>query len=174
MAEKIEGKSKTEPKTEGKSKKKHVGKRFFSGTEVIHSDLFKLEIADVLKNMGIDGQDPEYLKVPHTHFYHTYDSDGRKQVRCVAIAGHFHPMHEERDPEGGPPLVTCGPATKQVRKKVKGKFITVEEELHDDPHVHEVTYIRSNEVAKRQANNDATNLIAAEQQKTAPIPGILG
>lgn len=160
-------------KTESASKK-HVGKRFFAGMETIHSDLFKLDVADVLKNMGIDGQDPDYIKVPHSHFYHTYDSDGRKQVRCVAIAGHCHEMTEEADPDGGPPLVSCGPAVKEVRRKIKGKFVKVYEPLTDDPHVHEVVYMRSNEVAKRQVNPDAANLIAAEHQKTAPVPGIAG
>ncbi len=158
------------------TQKKSPKERFFQGQHTIHSDLFKLEVAEVQKNMGIDSphHEPDYVGIPHTHFFHTFDSDGRKQTRSIAIAGHYHVMTETADPDGGPPSVSCGPAVKEVRKRVQGKFVKGEEPLKDDDHVHEITYLKSCKVEKRVANAEAANLIANESQKTAPIPGVLG
>lgn len=148
--------------------------RFFAGQENIHSDLFKLEIAKVQKNIGIDSREhePEFVGIPHMHFFHSVDSDGKPHKYAVAIAGHTHEMIEEKDPDGGPSTFTAGPALQEVRRKINGKFQKAHERIRFDDHTHVVSYVRSTNVKKREINAEATTIVTVEHQRTAPIPGV--
>lgn len=157
--------------------KAQTQKRFYQGDREMDHDLFRLNVANMVKNVGVDApdQEPTIVEMAHTHFFHTVDSDGRPQTHSVYIGGHCHKMTVLPASEPGEvPTVICGPAVREVRKKHRGKFIKVWENLPDDTHSHEVQYIRSDKIRLRTANAEAANVIAVEAQKTAPIPGIQG
>lgn len=156
------------------AKKNTSQQRVFSGEQKVHHDLFKLTVAEALKNVSWT-EVPDYVKAEHCHMFHTFDSDGRPQTLSTSIAGHFHVMKIESN-GSGIPKVTCesGPM-KFVRKKVQGRWKKVMAPVNDaDHHRHDTVYIKSDEIAIRKPNMEAVNVVAHDAQKTAPIAGVQG
>jgi len=149
--------------------------RVYSNSQIIDHDLYVLKEAQMLKNTALPGAMPDYEKVSHQHFFHTIDSDGKKQTHCTPVGGHFHKMtiHETKD--GGIPQIECGPPVKLVNKRIRGQ-IKATEVLYEesDDHKHEVFYKRSDKVSLRSVSTEATKIIAFSAQRTAPVPGIHG
>lgn len=150
------------------------------GTEItIESDLFRLKLADAQKNIAIDDSGQiELEKVPHTHFWRTYDSDGKKLIHCAPVAGHFHEVKYEEDPNGGPVKIisVSGPlrmGLKKERGQLKSVPVPVNPDLEDN-HTHEVEYLRSHKVVARSMNVKAIQLIGEEANKTTAPNGIIG
>lgn len=143
----------------------------------IASDLFRTSIEDTNKNVAW-GEDVQLEKVPHVHFFRTYDSDGKRLTATNSVAGHFHNVEVEFQKNGEPAkIIAVGPAMRMVRKRVKGKWTNAPETLPpvlEDNHTHELEYIVSHTVEARQANPAAAQLVGQESQKTAPIPGVMG
>jgi hypothetical protein len=156
-----------------KKTKANGSRRFKSDSQVMH-DLYKLESSLMLKNVAIDGHQPEYMKLEHCHIYHTVDSRGQPQDKCSPIGGHFH-MIEVVTPSDGdnPPELRCSGPKKYVLDNVTKKKIIVASE-ESDTHTHKVSYISSEEFKPRKINMEAQRFVAAEQAKEpAPVPGIL-
>lgn len=157
----------------------NVMQRTFSATRKIIVDLYKLEIAKVLKRTGMayeyHDNPQDFTEYEHTHPYRTYDSDGKKLHRSASIAGHYHVIElgiAEKEGQAPPILSVSGPM-RLARKKHLGKWIIVDEPINNhDTHTHDWTYLRSGEVAARMTNIEAQKVIAFEAQKGAKVPGV--
>jgi hypothetical protein len=129
-------------------------KRVFDKDGKIPSDLFKLEMADMSKNIGFDDKNPIWQAVPHVHFFHTRCSDGKVQTACSAVGGHKHEMKVEYNKNGEVISAVCGPCSNPGR-----------DPIHKDTHTHEVTYLQSSEVNIRVRNSDAQMFLANQANK---------
>lgn len=174
------------------AKQKTKQSRVYRGQNTFDHDLYKLELGYFMRNRAfLDGDQPDWEKIEHVHHFHSIDSDGKRLTRCTAIAGHFHEMklmhnHFDSDKrphvdapncwcfEGSPATYECGPAMREVRRKVSGRMVKGVEALSYDPHTHSVSYVRSDRIELRKTNAEAVNVIAAEANKTAPLPGVIG
>lgn len=151
--------------------------RRFRHSVKIHSDLFKASIEDAKKNMAWSEGDVKLENVPHVHFFRTYDSDGKQLKNTNAVAGHFHEVQVEFQKDGPPKVISVSPAKRLVKRKIRGKFVQVAEnlpEILEDTHTHTLEYIESNLVSARQANVNAAQFIGGEAIKTSPMPGVIG
>lgn len=90
----------------------NVVKRVMKGSEVYQSDLFEADIKDYKKNKSYRKYQPEIERIPHKHFFRTYDSSGKKQLYCSTNAGHRHPV--KISIEDGEFVANCGPAERKV------------------------------------------------------------
>jgi hypothetical protein len=148
--------------------------RVFKGSIVMVHDLFKLLLSTMVKDVGFNPEKPVRQEIEHVHFFHTIDSNGRKQLYSNAVGGHFHACTVvETD---GVPEIKIGPPLKAVRKKVRGGWVTAHEAIRCgdevDNHTHAVEYIRSEEIKMRDHNTHANQFISAEATK-AVIPADL-
>ncbi len=151
--------------------------RRFRHSVKIHSDLFKASIEDAKKNMAWSEGDVKLESVPHVHFFRTYDSDGKQLKNTNSVAGHFHEVVVEFQKDGPPKVVSVSQAKRMVKRKIRGKFVQVAEnlpEILEDEHTHTLEYIESNLVTARQANVNAAQFIGSEAIKTTPLPGVIG
>jgi len=114
-------------------------KRVYNKDLEFDSDLFKLEVTNMLKNIGAEDKKPLLTNVEHCHFYRTYDSNGKKQTKCSSIGGHHHEITVSVDSKGNL-VAECSPA-------VGTKF--------NDNHTHKVTYLKSDRLQKRKPNIEA-------------------
>jgi len=135
-------------------------KRIYKGEVEIDHDLFKLEVSNMRKNISINEEAPVYAGVEHCHFYHSYDSSGKKQVACAPIAGHTH-LVEMYMSEDGTINAKVGPAV----VKQGGKYVP----FKHDSHTHDATYMRSERITVRQVNAEATK---AYDQAMAKMTGL--
>lgn len=149
--------------------------RVYKQNVLIDSDLFKLQTAAANKNVAWGG-DVQLEPVDHNHFFHTYDSDGRRQSRSTPVAGHFHEI-DWADGEPGEPsrIVSISGPMRLMKVKEKGRFkmkaVPVAEELEDN-HTHKIAYIKSDSVEARQVNPRAVQMLGEEAMKTNPLPGV--
>lgn len=81
------------------TKEKQV-KRLFKDQVEIPSDCFKCEAANYLKNLSWDKKNPNYEPTLHEHYFHTYDSKGKKLDKCSATGGHTHKIEVTTDKDG--------------------------------------------------------------------------
>ncbi len=143
-------------------------KRVYQAEAAFNSDLFRLGTAKMIKNMSWNKDQPEFKEIDHEHFYHTFDSGGKKMDQSTPTGNHFHVMSVTKAPNGAP-IVTCsGP---KVIKHNKGKRQIVDAP-YEDKHTHKVTYERSSMVKPRTVNIESTKIINEEATKAVPIPGI--
>lgn len=140
----------TKKKTKTTTKKPEAFKRVYKGEAEVDHDLFKLEVANLKKNISIDDEKPLYVGVEHCHFFHSYDSSGKKQETCNPIAGHSHKVDFEVD-ENGELNITCGPPI----VKSGGKYLP----LKNDTHTHDIRYLRSEKIKVRKINETANMYI---------------
>lgn len=158
-------------------------KRSMTGKKKTVTDLFKLSVAKVIKYEGYDPENEHPDSHPmkfstweHTHPFRTYDKNGVKQTMSTPIAGHFHLVEWQEDPNGGEPTIISisGPMAMQ-KKKIKGRMTSVAVALNDyDDHMHDIEYLRSSEIEYTPTNTEAQIVIAREAMKTAPVPGVIG
>ncbi len=114
---------------------------------------FKLESSTMLKNIGFDPKRPVLTTVDHCHFFHTYDSYGKKMTQTNSVGGHYHEVNVvnsngEFHLEISPPKVRKGS----------------QEAIKTDSHTHKYTYIKSEEVKVRQLSAEVARLISGMQQ----------
>jgi len=148
--------------------------RAFRGSSKVMHDLYKLDVAQMLKNVAIEGQDADFQKVEHCHFYHTVDSKGQAQTLCSPIGGHFHVIEIVTPATAEDPAVLkcSGPLKYVLDPNTKRKKMQAYEDA--DTHTHDVTYISSEEFKPRKINMEAAQYVASVQaREPAPIPGIL-
>lgn len=149
--------------------------RVYKNAQVVDHDLFKLVVAKMQKKVSYDGQDPAYEAVEHTHFFHTVDSNGRRQQFSTPTGGHFHEivvMHNS----AGVPHLEVGPPLRWVKKKVKGRSkryaSPVPSEI--DSHKHKSEYLGSQRITLRTPNMEAAKVEAAIRAKQEPsIDGVI-
>lgn len=149
-------------------------KRTYTQFSNIESDLFRLKIADAHKNVAWD-DNVRLEKVPHVHFFRTYDSDGRKLTQSASVGGHFHVIEYDDSKDSTAKIKSISGPMHMVKRKIKGQWKSVAEPLPaslDDNHTHEFEYIMSVKLEARQQNPAAVQLIAADAIKTQPIPGV--
>lgn len=155
----------------------------------VHIDHYKLKVASKMANIGLQGARKEdgdhemnLVKQEHVHFFHTYDSNGKKQTRSSSIAGHTHQITEISQGPGQPPKITVGPAVKEVRSKDKKtkkwiiSYAPADDGLDDNEvgHTHEPEYLWSEEVETRDINAEALKLESYEANKGAAVAGVVG
>ena len=150
-------------------------KRIFGNNFEFKSDLFKLEVAEC--NLNKSWNDiPMLESIEHVHFFHTYDSNGRKMARTNIVAGHFHVIeYEEQGGDKPVKILSVSGPMHEVKRKVLGRWQKVAEAISDtlqDDHTHKISYRRTERVQARQTSPQAANIEAAEANKTAPISGI--
>lgn len=157
-------------------------KRVFGNKFGFKSDLFKLEVAECNINKSWNDA-PNLEEVEHVHFFHTYDSDGRKMEKSNIVANHFHVVeYENQTDKDGKILAdlpvkikSVSPPMREVKERIKGKWTKVIRPIKadlEDNHTHEITYRRSEEIVARQISAQAVNIEAQEANKTAPIQGV--
>lgn len=136
-------------------------------------DLYRLETTEMVRNMSWNKK-PMWENFDHKHFFHTFDSEGRKQTKSTAALGHFHPMILEQSAEGVP-VVKCGPAMKEVlmRDEDTGEYKKTAIELKGrEAHVHPVNYLHSERLKTRKVNDQAavaiSNVLAHQTPNLTP------
>lgn len=134
-------------------------KRVYKGEQEVDHDLYKLEVAQTRKNVSYIQNQPIWEPVDHCHFFHSYDSFGKKQWHASPISGHTHEVIERID-ENGNLVAECGPAIRVVN----GKKLTYE----NDQHTHEVNYLRSEKIKVRKVNAEHVKFLSAKEQMLKP------
>lgn len=167
--------NKSDSKPSKPTAKKPVGiQRNFSKEVIIHHDCFKLEAAEMQKNMSWIKEQPKYEQFEHCHTFHSYDSSGKKQYYSTPIGGHFHEM-ELTEFEDGTIEAKCvsGPLKwglvydeKQEKKIRKPVPVNVR-----DKHKHKVKYLHSEKLVKRKRNLEAGKLLVGNAKLTQPPSG---
>lgn len=144
--------------------------RIVDGTQSFWHDLFKSDVKKMIKciffredGKGRGAMQAEDLKpVEHTHFFHSHDSNGRIQTKCVSVGGHHHKItthDEEGNPlvdKAGRPYVKCSKPFRMVKFRKGKRLVTVEEEVKfemedgnvvEDGHTHVFKYEKSKELS---------------------------
>lgn len=153
-------------------------KRIYNDSSaLIESDLFRLKLATAMKNVALqDSGMIDLEKVEHTHFWRTYDSDGKKLNFSVPVAGHFHEIKYE-ETNGVVKVISCSPPLRMGTQKVKGVTKMVPVPINpdlEDNHTHDVEYLRSHKVQPRIVNAAAQQMIGEVAVKNSGIQGIQG
>lgn len=163
--------------------KQYPMQRNMTGKKEIFTDLFKLMVSKVIKYEGWDehNEHPDthpnkFSTWEHTHPFRTYDKKGDRMSTCTPIGGHFHVVEWEDDKNNvdSPPRIksVSGPMVMQ-KQKIKGliKMVPIPSNEYDD-HSHDVEYLRSSKIEFSTTNIQASQVIAYEANKTAPISGV--
>lgn len=149
--------------------------RIYKNEIQIKSDLFKLELSKCNLNKGWNDS-VNLEEIEHVHFFHTYDSDGKKMTRTNSVAGHFHVVEfKEQGPNKPVEIISVSGPMRDVKRKIRGRYHKVTEPVDsmlEDNHTHDIAYRRSENVKMREVAPEAVNLVALEAQKTAPIAGV--
>lgn len=157
--------------------------RVYSNQQTVDHDRFKLDNSEMTKNVALSGGAPEFRQVLHSHWFHTVDSNGRKQSSSTATGGHFHPIIVEKG-DGETPVVKCGPASRYVLKKQYGKMVKViapilldgqsDPKVYDE-HTHEIVYDGSDKINVRQTNTEFAKFDSAIRARREPtVEGVTG
>lgn len=143
-------------------------KRQFKGEQIVNHDLFKLELANMKKNLSWTDY-PRLEDVEHCHFFHTIDKKGKKGEFSSPTGNHFHKVEYKVDEEGNL-IGECGPPLRKARKQygVDGNgnpmYKYVNEPVNfgkgqSDTHTHDVRYVRSDTIeVKRMDAKDLMKL----------------
>lgn len=161
-------------------------KIIYKGTQTFRHDLFRLKVTELLRNNSFKKGNVQLEKIPHVHFFHTFDSNGRPQKYSTPAGGHFHEVTWQVDEKTGELVATCGPALQYVYKKRAGgqkrylEGVKWEDEVNDslvvDSHTHECEYAWSEELSSKvvQARRDAGAKIAEQQVRASSRAKSLG
>lgn len=135
-----------------KKQGKQTTKRRLKGEQKVYGDLFKLLVTNCQKNFGTEIA-PRLLPVEHCHFFHSFDSNGRKMTRCSSIAGHYHECKMVE--ENGSLKLEVGPAVwnVDVERRVLNNVIG------GDNHKHDSEYISSEEVTVRKISAESAKMM---------------
>ena len=157
-----------------KEVKKPIERVYAQQVEIDH-DLFKLEVAPLEKNISWNDV-PDWVKIEHCHFYHTFDSSGKAQVTCNQVAGHFHEIEVERNENGEIVDYKCvsGPMKYVfVKDKRTGRRVKKAVPYNElDDHRHDMTYLKSDKIQMRKLNSEAVNLIGKNSGLTSKPSGL--
>lgn len=160
-----------------RSEETQATERVYKGTQEVDHDLFKLEVAPMLKNVSFSEEKPRYEQTEHVHWFHTVDSMGQPMKHTPAVGGHFHEIILVTDAKGGLPKAMCSPPMKWVRGPgANGRMQRIAVELDYDRHTHTLKYEGSERFKIRNAvNTEFAKLQAAlEAKKPSSVDGIKG
>ena len=143
--------------------------RIYASDQVFDHDLYKLRLANMLKNTSWDSRKPVWASVEHVHFFHSITSNGKIQTHTTSIGGHCHRMIEVGKGADGLKTYRCGPPMRLSVKIVRRKKVKEWVELSHDDHTHKVDYVRSDKVKARRLNADFAKMQVAMQAR-APLP----
>ena len=149
--------------------------RVYKREVMVDHDLYRLEIANLTRNIAYDGQEPVWESIPHIHHFHSVDSTGRPQTVTPPVAGHFHEVVQAPAAPGEIASVVAGPPMKWVIQRIgntrKKRRIAVP--VEGDYHTHKVTYMGSNQIKLREINPEFVKLQSAFQaNRPAPVEGV--
>lgn len=138
-----------------------VIERRYTGQESVDSDLYKLEVAIMKKNVALrpHKEKPDWKYFEHTHVFRTYDSAGRKQEACSPVGGHFHEVVIKSNPKGGVPIIEISGPKKKI---TVGSGENSREEVIDvpgDSHTHKIAYLRSDKIQKRVMDKQVLSFV---------------
>lgn len=163
---KAQGSADSQSETASDNESPKTTKRFYTGTQELDSDLFKLVETNMVKNVSW-GAKPDYQKMLHGHFMRTVDSSGKQLNTCSPVGGHFHFVEVSTDSEGNL-VATCSPAMIWAKKRIEGDVQRVAIPIEFDSHTHETQYVKSHRVQKRETNERFAEL---QSKILAKIPG---
>jgi hypothetical protein len=125
------------------------------------------------------------VPVEHCHFFHTYNSHGKKQIHSNAVGGHYHEVTWYMDETTGELKAECGPPIMKYKVKRGGRQKTFEDKVKwfdnasdeagvegrwiVDDHRHNIEYLHSEELnqdAVRSINKQTSEAI----MQSAPPP----
>lgn len=150
--------------------------RKYKSQQNITHDLYKLEVAQAVKNIAWEPGIFTPQKVEHCHFFHSVDKNGAPQLKCSPIGGHFHEMELVKEAtDDSPAEYKCGPAVKYMLvRQPNGEYKKTVVPMPQDNHTHDVTYIESHDFKPTKFNAEAAKLISQVDKKPEPVPGIVG
>ncbi len=149
--------------------KEPIQKRVIAGTQDIHHDLYKLEVAKMKKNLSFRTDEENWQEIEHCHFFHSVDSAGRKQFQTNAVGNHYHKVTLVENGDGEVPTITVSPPMKKAKK---GKHL-IEIEDPNDTHTHKITYKGSQVVKAREVSPEFVKFEAAmAAKKPKPVEGV--
>lgn len=163
---KAEGLSKTPPKSGGNVR--------FRNQQTVEHHLFKAEVAVAKRNRSYQKGVVKLVDIDHAHFFHTVDSRGRQQTRTTSTNGHYHYIEWGYD-DNGDLVAKCGPAMREYtelkrgRTRRKEKPVSWIDDRDDgevtvvDKHVHDMTYMGSDEIQIGQVKA-APDAMAAQKE----------
>lgn len=146
--------------------------RNFSKEVVIYHDAFRLDSAEMQKNMSWIKKKPKYESFQHCHVFHSFDSSGREQFYSTPTGGHFHKMSFKKH-EDGSISVKClsGPlkwGTKWDEKNERTVRAAIPVNPRDEHH-HDTTYLHSEKLIKRKRNVESAKYVS-QQAKKLEVP----
>jgi hypothetical protein len=151
----MESKKPLTKKAKPKKDPKEIERKLKGEQEVFH-DLFRLDTSSTKKNVGWN-ENEIWEQLPHKHFFHTYDSSGRKSEKSSPSCGHFHPVEVEYSDDGEIIGVTCG----EPMVMDKGRAYPYK----NDNHTHEVEYLGSEKIKVRTMSREAVKVISQKQKE---------
>lgn len=146
--------------------------RVYKNQQNIPSDVFKLEVEEMLKDHGWENN-PMVMKHEHTHVFRTYDSSGKKLDRCSPCGGHFHMV--EYDESTTPVTIkSVSVAMKEITVKEGLRYVKKCVPWENDSHTHEINYFKSDMIKPRKANVEFAKWEAEQRSKeVTSIPGVI-
>jgi len=142
---------------EAQAGEQSITKRLYKNeNQKIDHDLFKLDVAPMMHDKGIQGKKREHIPVEHCHFFHSYDSSGRKQTYSTSIMGHCHKIDVVSNGNGDL-FATAGDSV----IKNGSKIFTLEDTK--SIHRHSVSYQYSEKIDIRKPNSEARKAFAGGQ-----------
>ena len=150
-----------------------VEKRFYMGNAEFEHDVFKLQPANMRKNMGYNPASPLWEMIEHSHIYHSINSRGQKQVTCTPIGGHCHEV-VVKETGGVPEIVSVGPPVVKRIKKEGNRRVPVWAPIAGDDHTHKVGYIRSEKIRPAKINKEFVKFQSSQRLAPPPVDGVVG
>lgn len=152
-----------------------ITRKYKSQQDITH-DLYKLEVAQAVKNIAWEPGIFTPQKVEHCHFFHSVDKNGAPQTKCSPIGGHFHELElVTAATDESPAVYRCSPAKKFVlKRRPNGEYYKAVVDIPHDSHSHDVTYIESHDFKPSKLNAEAVKLMGQVDKKPDPVPGIVG
>jgi hypothetical protein len=135
-----------------KKYKENEKRNYRSQQDELDHDLYKLEVAIMKQDKGIEGKSKNFVDVEHCHFYHSIDSSGKKQKYASSIGGHTHEVKTWVN-ENGELVGSCGNSI--IFHNGKEYQLKHSESIH----AHDVVYITSDKIQPRVINKEASKVI---------------
>lgn len=175
-----------QPSTSVAPETKQGDGRYLRENMTIYHDLYKLNVASMLRNLSWNSKEEpqQVIDVEHTHFFHTVDSSGKKLIYSSPVGGHFHKLKITDQGNHKPPLVECLPGAYVFKKlKINGRWqklpvlqeVRINKRNHageltekvNDSHTHTVDYIKSDILSQRKLSPEAAKIMSLDAQPTA-------
>ncbi len=148
-------------------------KPFEQGKQEIELQRFKLLVAKMRKNHGVDGDDPLWLDHEHTHMFYSVDTHGNPQDYSTAIGGHFHEVKFAQDENGNVSISYMSPPLRWEKQTRGRRSMRVAVELNEDKHTHKVEYHGFKKLNLKQINTEYVKFQSMlDSKKPGPVEGV--